>query len=144
MGSWSQSKEKTEASKKNEKEKEHDEHTVEPDGKLPGAKCSGAQHGACETGEEDRLQLQEAGVQAPGSDGRHKRKVRRGSQYDRLKVAPTHLPQGSPLPHTPALLSTSSTCLQGGLRGRLHPHLPHPPPSLPRPWNTSWSSSLRT
>ena len=97
VGSWSQSKEKTETSKENEKEKEHDEHTMEPDGKLPGAKRSGAEHGACETGEEDWLQLQEAGVQAPGGDGRHKRKVRRGSQYDRLKVAPTDLPQDSPL-----------------------------------------------
>ena len=75
VGSWSQSKEKTETSKENEKEKEHDEHTMEPDGKLPGAKCCGAQHGTCETGEEDWLQLQEAGAQAPGSDGRHKRKI---------------------------------------------------------------------
>ena len=117
VGSWSQSKEKTETSKENEKEKEHDEHTMEPDGKLPGAKCSGAQHGTCETGEEDWLQLQEAGAQAPGRDGGHQRAIGGGSQHNCFQITPSYslLPQTPNLPPTPTLLSTCSTCLQGGI-----------------------------
>ena len=75
MGPRSKTKEKVEARKEKEEEEEHDEHPLEPDGELPGAECTAAQPSTGQAGKEDRIQVREAGAQAPGSDGRHQRAI---------------------------------------------------------------------
>ena len=119
VGSGSETKEKVEVREENEEEEEHDEHPMEPDGELPRAERSPAQSSAGEAGEEDWLQLQEAGAQAPGRDGGHQRAIGRGSQHNCFKITPSYslLSQAPLLPSTPVLLSPFSACLQGSVRG---------------------------